>query len=170
MQMSKRKRKSSNAQLRGLRNVSRYLQFSPETSPVKSTEISPRKNKKSLAVSTRLSPCMASDKGKTIGGISGNRNRHTKRTTLEIFTRRKRQRERIVSGLREIDDNDQEALNAVNCMCVSCLLTMCTCLCVHVALAQDVCMCCQVDADCHVGAKKETTKQGNIAWTVERAW
>ena len=63
---------------------------------------------------TRLSPCMASQRGNmTLSGISGKHNRYTKRTELEMFTRRKRQRERMVLGVKQIADNNQYTMQMV---------------------------------------------------------
>ena len=71
----------------------------------------PKKKAKSTATTTRLSPCMASTAGNlTLGGLTGKHNRHSMRPELERFVRRARQRERMVTAIREITDRNQSTM------------------------------------------------------------
>ena len=87
--------------MRGLRN----------TKTVSSTP--PKKKSKAKEV-MRLSPCMASTAGNlTIGGLTGKRNRRSMRPELERYVRRTRQRDRIVSAIRETSENNTKTMQIV---------------------------------------------------------
>lgn len=103
--MKRRGKKIAVNSLRNLRNVGRKL-FVQLSSPEKQQA---PKNESIPKMQTRLSPCMASKK-RSISGQTGKRNRHSMRPELEMFQRRRIQRERMVAAVRQIHTNNKAAL------------------------------------------------------------
>ena len=102
IQMVHKRKKYTANRLRGLRSTKNLP--TPKSPP-------PKKKTKSASTTTRLSPCMASAAGNlTLGGLTGKRNRHSMRPELERFVRRTRQRERMVTAIREITDRNQSTM------------------------------------------------------------
>ena len=141
----------SHAKLRNLRNVAKTLEPDENTA---TKAVTPPKKKSKFNVRTPLSPCMAST-DLTLSGLKGKDKRYTMRTELEVFVRRQRQRERIVSTIQHMKSSFKESVDKVTLhtlsplSCIYCTHnTVTPCQCILQTDGENCCGCCHGRAEC----------------------